>query len=181
MKFSQLPQQQHFTYNGQHFYKICPIYSSCCTVQYNATSEQSGHILLGEDIDVIPDDPNVQPIIIPEPPIVKAFSVSNLFTAGDKMTLRQIPMNSRFIAGDKIYKRVGADQVQDENGDIIKMNKNTPTELLEDIDEHNDDDDDDDDFLNAAIDDINEVLSADDDINKELNADIDDDEIYNGN
>ncbi len=39
------------------------------------------------------------------------------------MFLRQVPMNGKFLAGNVVYTRVGADQVEDENGVITTLSK----------------------------------------------------------
>ena len=172
MIFAKLPQQQHFYLNGELYYKICPIYSSCCTVKYNAKGTK-GYILIGEEQEIVPQDPNVQPLPDPPEPV---FPVSNLFVEGAIMLLRRIPMNARFIAGTEIYKRVGADRVQKEGGEIIIMNKNTPCELLGDIEDTEDTED------TENTEEIEQVEVVDDyDDDNDDDNDDNNDEIYSGN
>jgi len=131
MLFHELPQQQWFYFNQQLYYKICPVYKTCCQIQYNAKNE-SVYLLLEDTIEITPVDSNVQPI-----PVKKSvFSISNLFLKGGKMLLRQVPVGVKFLNNDKIYRRFNnGDKVQTEEGEIIVMNKNTMVQLLGDIEE----------------------------------------------
>ena len=73
------------------------------------------------------------------------------------MFLRQVPMNGKFLAGDVVYTRVGADQVEDENGVVTTLSKTANVK---------------------AVPEDYGVVEKEDDIAVEAD-DIDDDEIYN--
>ena len=81
------------------------------------------------------------------------------------MFLRQVPMNGKFLAGNVVYTRVGADKVEDENGVITTLSKTANVKAIpeDDIVEETP-------VEEAPI----ENVSVDAD-------DIDDDEIYSGN
>ena len=48
------------------------------------------------------------------------------------MFLRQVPMNGKFLAGDVVYTRVGADQVEDENGVVTTLSKTANVKAVPD-------------------------------------------------
>ena len=130
MLFSEFPQLQRFCYNGQTYQKICPIFSSCCNIQYNAKG-QTGYILLDEQTEI-------EPVVeeIPQKPKRKpVFLTSNLFTEGVIMLFRHVPMNSKFINGNEVCLKIGGDSAQKENGEVFIVNKNTQVELVGDIED----------------------------------------------
>lgn len=126
--------------------------------------------MLNEEIEIVPYNPTIQPI---QP--VSHVTVTNFFTEGAIMFLRKVPMNSYFLSGNQTFKRVGTDRVQNENGDIITMSKNTVCELLKDME----DDIPEDDIPEDVEDDIED--DVEDSIEDDIEDDIDEDEIYSGN
>lgn len=129
MLFSEFPQLQRFCYNGQTYQKICPIFSNCCNVRYNAKDEV-GYVLLDETIEITPTSetltkPTKQPV----------FLTSNLFTEGVIMLFRHVPINSKFINGNEVCHKIGGDTAQKENGEVFIVNKNTQVEIVGSIED----------------------------------------------
>ena len=46
------------------------------------------------------------------------------------MFLRQVSMGEKFLAGERVYTRVGVDQVKDENGIVTKLPKTANVSLV---------------------------------------------------
>ena len=122
MRFYDLPLHELFYFNGNLYTKICPRYKSCCVVEYNAIN-QSGYILIDNEADITPADPEIQ--------YIKTIK----FYKGEKMRLRQVPVDTKFKVGDAVFTMVGNDKVKDENDEVIKMNKNTHVVLVDDVEE----------------------------------------------
>ena len=128
MKFKQLPTRTEFVLNQiLHkitYKKICPIYADCCTIRYNA------QIITRSGIENVYIDPETEVTTT----LIKSQVLKE---RGEKMKrLRHIPMNEKFVLNDKIYTRVDSALGRDEDGNEVKLNKNTEVEeVVEETDE----------------------------------------------